>query len=414
MERVSIVGAGIVGICTAVALQQRGVAVRIIDERDPGTGASFGNAGLVSIDSCIPIAMPGMLRNVPKWLFDTQGPLSVRPGYLPYASPWLLKWIRSGASEKHVSLLCRALRRLHKDALVHYRNLLGARGFNEVIRLSGQLHVWDTPRKSAGDLLADRLRAEQGVVARDLSVEEITELMPGMARTVRRAQLYENNGYVATPYQLVQRLFQQFIDGGGEFLQQRVNGISPHSDGAGFRIITSCSDLRSSRVVICAGAWSKRLLKGLGIDIPLETERGYHVSFDSSALDLPMPVMHKEHAFGVTPMGESIRVAGFVEIAGLDAEPDMSREAALVAHAKRLFPALDTSRKDRFWLGFRPSTPDSLPILGGLDNMPGLFLGFGHGHTGITGAPVSAEILANLITGTANTIDVAPYAINRF
>lgn len=414
MEQITIVGAGIVGMCTAVMLQQRGAAVRVIDEREAGTGASFGNAGLVSIDSCIPISMPGMLKHVPKWLSDSQGPLSVRPSYLPFASPWLFKWIRSGASEKRITQLSQALRALHKDSLLKYEALLGSSDFHEFIRTSGQLHVWESTSRSPGELLADRLRAERGVVTRDLQSDEIFDLVPGMNRAVKRAQLYEKNGFVANPYLLVQHLLGRFVQNGGEFLRQKVNGISRQTNGPGYRIMTSSSDLSARRLVICSGAWSKRLLQGLGIDVPLETERGYHVSFDVSALDLAIPVLHKEHAFGVTPMVDNIRVAGFVEIAGLDAPPDMRREAVLINHAKRLFPALDIDKKKNFWLGFRPSTPDSLPILGGLDTMPDLYFGFGHGHTGITGAPASAEILTNLILGGSNAIDVAPYDIKRF
>jgi len=414
MEQVSIIGAGIVGMCTAVALQQRGVRVRVIDEREPGTGTSFGNAGLVSIDSCIPIAMPGMLRSVPRWLSDPQGPLSVRPAYLPNATPWLMKWIRSGASVKRVSAISAALRQLHHGAMEKYRMLLGPENFSQAIHVTGQLHVWESLRKSPGDLLADRLRAEQGIVAQDLEGEEIFDLVPGMSRAVRRAQLYADSGYAANPYLLVQQLLSTFAANGGEFVRQKVNGVSRLPDGKGYRIITACSDLHASLLVLCTGAWTRRILDGLNIAVPLETERGYHVAFERSALDVPMPVMHKERAFGVTPMVDNIRVAGFVEIAGLDAAPDMAREAVLVNHAKKLFPHLDVTQKKSFWLGFRPSTPDSLPVLGGLDSMPGLYFGFGHGHTGITGAPASAEILANMITGVANTMDVAPYNIKRF
>ncbi|WP_322057898.1 FAD-binding oxidoreductase [Paraburkholderia sp. J63] len=414
MEQVSIIGAGIVGMCTALTLQRRGVTVRVIDEREPGTGTSFGNAGLVSIDSCIPISMPGMLRNVPKWLADEKGPLSVRRQYALAAAPWLLRWIRSGASEARVSPLAAALRALHKDSIESYRALLGAEQFAQSINVSGQLHVWETLAKSPGDRLADRLREENGVTVRELTGDAIFELVPGMNRAVKRAQHYEHNGFVANPYQLVKRLFGLFIDNGGEFVRQKVNGVNPLPSRAGYRIITACSDLSARELVVCSGAWSKRLLQGIDVHVPLETERGYHVAFDPSALDLRLPILHKGRGFGITPMIDNLRVAGFVEIAGLDAEPDMSREAALIAQAKRLFPQLDVARKQRFWLGFRPSLPDSLPVLGEVPGMPGLYLGFGHGHTGITGAPQSAEILANFVTHAPQPFDVSPYRIDRF
>lgn len=413
MEQTTIIGAGIVGLCTAVALQQRGVQVRLIDEREPGTGTSFGNAGLVSVDSCIPIALPGMMKQVPKWLIDAESPLSVRPAYLPAAAPWLMRWIKSGASERSAARQSRALYQLHKDAVQLYRALLGDESFHELIHVTGQLHVWESPDKTAGDLLAERLREQNGVAPRQLSGPEIFDLSPGMDRSVRRAEFYEKNGHVANPYLLVQRLFSIFMENGGEYLRQKVNGIS-RAPGGAYRIITATSDLSADKLAVCSGAWSKRLLENLGVNIPLETERGYHVAFDRSALDIKIPVLHKERAFGVTPMVDNIRVAGFVEIAGLDAAPNMKRENVLISHAKRLFPALDISLKQSFWLGMRPSTPDSLPILGGLTAMPNLYFGFGHGHTGITGAPKSAEILANMMTGAVSNIDLSPYDINRF
>lgn len=414
MEAITIIGAGIVGMCTAVALQQRGLSVHVIDEREPGTGTSFGNAGLISVDSCVPIALPGMIKSVPKWLLDPKSPLSVKPSYLPFAASWLLRWVKSGASEGKALKQGKALRELHKDAPLKYRGLLGNEHFDQSIRITGQLHVWERVQKSPTDLLAERIRAQNGVAPRELMGPEIFDLIPEMDRSIQRAELYEKNGHVANPYLLVQRLFKIFTDNGGQFLRQKVVGISRQADSNTYRIMTSASDITVRQLVICSGAWSKKVLSGLGVSIPLETERGYHVSFERSALDFKIPVLHKEKAFGVTPMVDNIRVAGFVEIAGLDAAPKMQREEVLVNHAKRLFPALDLSLKKNFWLGFRPSTPDSLPILGRLDSMPNLYFGFGHGHTGITGAPKSAEILANMITGAPNTIDVTPYDIKRF
>ncbi|WP_353151624.1 FAD-binding oxidoreductase [Pollutimonas bauzanensis] len=414
MQAITIIGAGIVGMCTAVALQQRGLSVQVIDEREPGTGTSFGNAGLISVDSCVPIALPGMIKSVPKWLLDPKSPLSVKPSYLPFAASWLLRWVKSGASESKALKQGRALRELHKDAPLKYRELLGSEIFDQSIRITGQLHVWEQVQKSPTDLLGERIRAQNGVTPRELMGPEIFDLIPEMDRSIRRAEFYEKNGHVTNPYLLVQRLFKIFTDNGGQFLRQKVVGISRQPDSNTYRIMTSASDITVRQLVICSGAWSKKVLSGLGVSLPLETERGYHVSFDRSALDFKIPVLHKERAFGVTPMVDNIRVAGFVEIAGLDAAPKMQREEVLINHAKRLFPSLDLSLKKNFWLGFRPSTPDSLPILGRLDAMPNLYFGFGHGHTGITGAPKSAEILANMITGAPNTIDVTPYDIKRF
>lgn len=412
MGEVTIIGAGIVGMCTAVTLQQRGWKVTVIDERAPGTGASFGNAGLISIDSCIPISMPGMVRKIPGWLTDREGPLSLRKRYLPTALPWLLQWLRSGSRKKSVLQQARALRALHRNADAIYRSLLGTDAASRLIVTTGQLHVWE--RNQQADPISGQIQTDNGVVPRLLRAHEVRDLVPGISDRISHGQLYEKNGFASTPLRLVQALFQQFLDNGGQLVRQRVNGISRDDASGDYRIILATQNARASRLVICAGAWANRLLDGLNIHVPLETERGYHVSFDPAALALPLPIMDKTRAVAMTPMADHIRVAGFVEIAGLDVAPNMSREQLLVRHAKTLFPGLDINRKKEFWLGFRPSTPDSLPILDRVPHLPGLFLGFGHGHTGMTGAPKSAEILADLVSGTASNIDITPYRLNRF
>ena len=412
MGEVTIIGAGIVGMCTAVTLQQRGWKVKLIDERAPGTGASFGNAGLVSIDSCIPISMPGMIKKIPGWLSDREGPLSLRKRYLPTALPWLLQWLHSGSRRNSVMQQARALRALHGSADSIYRSLLGAHAASRLIKTTGQLHVWEQHRQA--DPLSGQIQADNGVVPRLLDAQEVRDLIPGISNSITHGQLYEKNGFASTPLRLVQALLQQFLDNGGQLICQKVNGISRDDASGDYRLILATQNARANRLVICAGAWANRLLNGLNIHVPLETERGYHVSFDPAALSLPLPIMDKTRAIAMTPMADSLRVAGFVEIAGLDVAPNMSREHLLIRHAKTLFPSLDIKMKKAFWLGFRPSTPDSLPILDRVPHLPGLYLGFGHGHTGMTGAPKSAEILADLISGTASDIDITPYRFNRF
>lgn len=412
MDEITVIGAGIVGMCTAVTLQQRGWQVRLIDERAPGTGASFGNAGLVSMDSCIPIAMPGMFKKIPQWLADHEGPLSIRKGYLPSAFPWLLRWLRSGASRNAVLQQARALRALHGEADKLYRKLLGADVTARIIKMPGQLHVWEENQHA--DAFSRQIQTDNNISPRVLNAGEVRDLIPGISDRITHGQLYENNGFASSPLLLVQALLKQFVDNGGKVIRQRVNGICRDEAAGDYRIILAAENVRARRLVICAGAWANRLLDGLNIRVPLETERGYHVSFQPEALSLPMPIMDKTRAIAITPMVDNIRIAGFVEIAGLDAAPNMSREQLLIRHARTLFPSLDVTMKKDFWLGFRPSTPDSLPVLDRVPHLPGLYLGFGHGHTGMTGAPKSAEILADLIAGSPSNINIHPYRLNRF
>lgn len=412
-DDIVVIGAGIVGVTTALSLLKKGFAVRLIDEHEPGMGASFGNAGLVSVDSCIPIALPGMLRQVPKWLLDSTGPLTVKPSYLPKASKWLWQWVRSGATLAKVSQQSQALRRLHKPAFDLYKDLLG-NDFHRLMTVSGQIHVWEQSGPASGQTVAERLRAESGIFPRQLNAGEIRDLVPTISPTIKHGEYYENNGFVANPHSLVQALFQHFIDGGGKFLQDKITGLIPSAGPEKYRIITATNNYVTNQLVISAGAWSKHLLSGLGVRMSLETERGYHLSFDRSALDLSIPVIHKEKAFAITPFQDSVRIAGFVEIAGLNAPPQVLRENVLQKHLRSLFPTLQLEKQNRFWLGFRPSSPDSLPFVGPVTGYPGLYVGVGHGHTGLTGAPMTANILSSLIAGEASPVDISSFNLQRF
>jgi len=184
-------------------------------------------------------------------------------------------------------------------------------------------------------------------------------------------------------------------------------------DGGGWMVMTNIANRTAPHVVVAGGAWSRQLLDPLGIRVPLETERGYHAMLFDPEVTPSLPISNKTRGFGVTPMEDGLRIAGTVEIAGLDAPPNEERAKILVQHAKRMFPALQ-GEQVRYWMGFRPSTPDSLPILGPAAGRPGLHFVFGHGHFGMTGGPPSGRLVARLIAGQAPGIDPAPYAAQRF
>jgi D-amino-acid dehydrogenase len=387
------------------------VAVVVIDPLPPAGGASFGNAGLLSPDTAVPIALPGMLRKVSGWLTDPLGPLSVRPSYFPRALPWLLRWIESGRLQR-VLAISDAMRALHRETLSCWQELLGASLYRELIRPVGQVHVWEGEGDSANAQVEQQVRERHGIRTQMLTADDLRQMFPGIARDVTRGLLTPGNGFTVSPGRSVRTLGELFQHEGGELINERAMKLIPR-EGGGWMVMTNIANRSADHVVIAAGAWSRTLLDPLGIRVPLETERGYHAMLFDPEVMPALPISNKTRAFGVTPMEDGLRVAGTVEIAGLDAPPNEQRAEALVRHARRMFPALSGTQV-RYWMGFRPSTPDSLPLLGPAPGRPGLHFVFGHGHFGMTGGPPSGRLVARLITGEPPGLDPAPYAAQRF
>lgn len=406
-----VLGAGVVGLSTALYLQRSGRSVTVIDPLPPAGGASFGNAGLISADTAVPIALPGMLRKVPGWLMDPLGPLSVDPAYFPKALPWLLRWI--GASRlSRVLEISDAMRALHQPAFDCWKELLGQSRFYDLIRPNGQVHVWEAENETAGAALERSLRERHGIHADLLGADDLRQMFPGISSAVRRGLLIPGNGFTVSPQRLVQTLGELLLEAGGAIVAERAMKILP-KEGAGYTIMTNIGWHSASTVVVATGAWSRQLLDPLGVRVPLDTERGFHVMLASAGIELRLPISNKTRSFGVTPMEHGLRVAGTVEIAGLHAPPNEQRARVLIEHIRRMFPQIDT-REHRFWMGFRPSTPDSLPFLGEAPGRPGLYLACGHGHFGMTGGPPSGRIISHLIAGERTGIDLSPYAPTRY
>lgn len=407
-----VLGAGVVGLATALYLQRAGTRTVVIDPLPPAGGTSFGNAGMISADTSAPVAMPGMLRKVPGWLADPLGPLAVRPSYLPTALPWLLRWIEAGRLSR-VLPISDAMRALNRTSFDHWRELIGPEHFRDLIKPAGQVHIWEGEQETASAAIERRLRERQDIKAEMLTAGDLRQMFPGIARDARRGVFVPGNGYTVSPARLVRTLADLFRAEGGEIIAERALKILPREGGPGYWVLTNIDNRAARNLVVATGAWSRELLDPLRIKVPLESERGYHVMLASPGLELRCPILFKSRGFGLTSMEDGLRVAGTVEIAGLKHPPNERRAHVLVEHARRLFPDLKTEDA-KIWMGHRPSTPDSLPILGGVPNRPNLFLAFGHGHFGMTGGPPSARIVADMVLGKTPAIDPTAYGIGRF
>lgn len=410
-DTIIIIGAGVVGLSTALYLRRSGRDVVVIDPLPPPGGASYGNAGMISADTSVPIALPGMLRKVPKWLSDPLGPLAVRPSYFPTAMPWLMKWIAAGRMSR-VLEISDAMRALHKEAFNCWKEMLGPDNFADLVRPVGQVHVWETDQETPNAALERELRDRQAIPSQTLGVDDLRQMFPGISKAVRRGILMPGNGYTVSPQRIVQTVHRLFLEAGGRVVPESVMKILPR-DGGGYDVMTNVGFHHAKQIVVATGAQSARLLAPLGIHMPLETERGYHVMLPNHGLSLTTTISNKSRSFGVTPMEQGLRVAGTVEFAGLSAPPDERRNHALIANVRTMFPDVNTEGH-RFWMGFRPSTPDSLPILGEVANRPGLFLACGHGHFGMTGGPPSGRLVSRLIGRQATGLNAAAYGPQRF
>jgi D-amino-acid dehydrogenase len=412
---VVVIGAGIVGLACATYLQRDGRKVVMVDPAGPGEGASYGNAGGLNGSSIVPVAMPGVLGKVPHWLLDPEGPLSIRLNYLPRLLPWLYRFIRAGRPEL-VREQARALRGLLAPTVDMHRELAASVGAADLIQRSGLLVVYRGEAGFAADAQAMRLRDDNGVKIDDLSRDELRQIEPTLSPIYTRARLISENGYVRNPLRLSRTLAESLVANGGEIRRERVEGFA-FADGRVDAVLTATGRIPAAAVVLAAGAHSKPLAARLGEKVPLDTERGYHAMIKSPEVAPRLPIMDAEAKFVATPMEEGLRMAGTVEFAGLEAPPDWRRARVLLRHGQAMFPGLPRAiSEDRIavWMGFRPSMPDSLPVIGRTRRYPNAFLAFGHGHVGLIGAPMTGRTIADLVAGRAPAIDIAPFSVERF
>jgi glycine/D-amino acid oxidase-like deaminating enzyme len=414
-KRVGVIGAGMVGVCAASWLQRDGHSVFLVEAAEPGRGASFGNAGCLNGSSVTPVAMPGVIRNVPRWLFDPVGPLSLRWSYLPAIAPWLLRFIRAGTPEK-VRATARALRPLVGPTLEALRPLVSAAGAEDLVHRLGHLYVYRSAESLEKDRLAWELRRENGIEIDEFDADELRQLEPALSRDYVRGVLVRENGHTSNPLALVERLLEHVIRSGGELVRARAHGF--RLEGRRLAAIeTDSGELAADAAIVCAGAYSKPLVAALGDKVPLETERGYHLMIRDPEAMPRIPTADADGKFVATPMDTGLRFAGTVELAGLAAPPDWRRAHILLDQGRRMLPGLAAAHPEErisAWMGHRPSLPDSLPVLGPSRATPDVVYAFGHGHVGMTAAPMTGKIVADLVSGRPASIDIAPFSAGRF
>jgi D-amino-acid dehydrogenase len=407
----AVIGAGIIGVSTALHLQRDGHRVSLVDYRPPGEGASMGNAAVIAGASCEPVAMPGILWRVPGMLLDPLGPLAIRWRYLPRLAPWLLRFVAASRPAR-VEAISIALRALSLRAVAAYRPLTEAAGLSDIIRDTGWLSVYRTEAAFAAieeELALQRRRAVRFDV---LAREQIRQLEPSLAPIFERAVFYPEHSMTVNNLRLVQGLAADFLARGGKLIGEKVTDVELSSRGPR-AILTDRGRHEVDAVVLAAGAWSRRLARRLGHKVALDTERGYHVMLPDPGVMPRLPIHLADFGFVVTPLEHGLRLAGTVELGGLEAPPDWRRAQVLLKRGRQVFPGLREAGLTQ-WMGFRPSVPDSVPVISGSPRMPNAYFAFGHGHLGLTYGAVTGSLIADLAAGRDPGLDMRPYRVDRW
>jgi D-amino-acid dehydrogenase len=410
-RQVTIIGAGVVGTVCANYLLREGHNVTLIDRTGPGEMTSFGNTGGISPASVVPVAMPGMLKDIPRWLRDPYGPLHVRWTYLPHCLPWLLRFLRFGRRNE-VLRISKALTQLNMPTFDAYMPLLRDAGLENLFHQTGQLFVYRSHQALEHDKFAIDLKRATGLRVDILNSDEIRQLEPTLSKAFTHAHFIPDHGHCKNPFRLVQGLAEHFVRHGGKLVRTEIRGIELGPEGP-TRLMTADGSTKATCVVIAAGVWSRNFTRRLGHHVPLESHRGYHVTLPNPETMPRFMVLSVEDKIAITPMEMGLRIGGTVELAGLDAPPNYVRAQNLLKLGQRALPGLRSEGMTR-WMGHRPCLPDSLPVIGPSPKVPNLYFAFGHGHQGLLGASKTGQVIAELVSGRPASIGLAPFRVDRF
>ena len=413
--RVTVIGAGVVGLSSAIWLQRAGHAVTLIDRLSPMDpeayrgASSFGNACTMAFGACLPVAMPGILAQVPGMLLDRTSPLSIFWRDFPQLVPWLWSFVRA-STPSEVDRIVGHLGAWLRAAPAGHDSLIDEAGVPNLLRQNGCLYLFRNEQEYQAAQAGIRLREREGVRMAILDADQIREREPALAPLYHKGLCFLDAYSLDDPYRYVQGLMQVFQGRGGRYIQADVR----HIDRRGPDIVVRepGREHPCDRLVIAGGAWSAALAALVGDRVRLNTERGYHVLFPEAARLLHAPTCYPAHGFYMTPTTQGLRAAGTVELGGLGRPPRSVRTDVIERTLRTLLP--DAGPAGRTWLGFRPSMPDSLPVIGPSPRDDRVFYAFGHGHIGLTLAGISGRTIATLVSGQAVPLDLTPLRINRF
>ncbi len=407
--KIGIIGSGIQGVCTALFLQKKNFAVTLFDKNDPGTSAaSYGNAGHFSPYASIPLNRPDIVTDIPAMLLSSTGPLALKWNYVPKMIPWFLKFLKN-CSTKNMMHTAKYMHQILDLALPAYDELFEEIDLSGLVENKGIMYIWNDQNLKSRDLEIN-IRNEIGAEQQLLNKKEIHDLEPNIKKIYHAGVFYKKARHARNPGKIWLKLFNLFLSKGGKFIKSNVDTISFSEEKP--IIKTKESSFNFEKVLITCGAFSKILTDQMDEKIPLDTERGYHIHFKNCEHLISRPVVFQNRGFGMTPMEQGLRVVGTVEFGGLKNPLSKNRIKNLVNNAKFLLDGLPEHQDE--WLGFRPTLPDYLPVIGPSKNYKNVFYSFGHHHLGWTLAAISGKIISKMITNENTNLNLEPYSSKRF
>tara|TARA_B100001996_G_scaffold132246_1_gene100591 strand:+ start:1807 stop:3048 length:1242 start_codon:yes stop_codon:yes gene_type:complete len=407
--KIGIVGGGIQGVCNALFLQKKGYTVTLFDKNDPGTeAASYGNAGHFSPYASIPLNRPDIVTDIPAMLLSSTGPLALKWNYVPKMIPWFLKFLKN-CSAKNMMHTAKYMHQILDLALPAYDELFEEIDLSGLVENKGIMYIWSKQNLKSRELEIN-IRNEIGAEQQLLSKKEIHDLEPNIKQVYHGGVLYKKARHAKNPGKIWLKLFNLFLSKGGKFIKSNVETINFSEEKP--IIKTKESSFNFEKILIASGAFSKILTDQLDENIPLDTERGYHINFKGFDHLISRPVVFQNRGFGMTPMEQGLRVVGTVEFGGLKNPLSKSRIKNLVNNAKFLLNGLP--QHDDEWLGFRPTLPDYLPVIGPSKKYKNVFYSFGHHHLGWTLGAISGKIISKMIANENTNLNLEPYSSKRF
>ena len=410
--KIAVLGAGIVGLATAHSLMDDDHQVTIIDREGPAAGASRGNAGWIAHTDIDPIASPKMLRQVPKFLLDPLGPLTIRPDYFPVILPWFVRLLLAARPEK-LEASIKAIIALQSLAMPAWERLSTRLLLTNKIHKRGTITAFDNIAAYEAAMPHFKRQEAAGIEVQYLNRNALVALEPGLSETIIAAAYFPASAHVSDPAEITKSLFDLARRRQADHVHGKVIALEPDEKGVTIRF-EGRDSVWADRVVVALGAWSKPIAASVGDKVPLDTERGYNVSFPDIAGALKHPVTFYGHGFVASPLESGLRIGGAVEFAGLAAQANHQRTKAMYQKATRFIRDMPAYEAGTLWMGFRPSIPDSLPVIGPSKKSPFVVHAFGHGHYGLTQSVATGRLVADLIANRTPPIDMTPYSAQRF
>ena len=405
---VGVIGAGIQGVCNALFLQKKGFKVTLFDRDDPGNSATYGNAGHFSPYASVPLNRPDVLTDIPAMLLSSRGPVAIKWNYVLKIIPWFLKFFIN-CSKKNMMHTAKNMHQILDLALPAFDELFEEIDINGLVENKGIMYIWDDQNLKSRELEIN-IRKELGVKQQILSPKEIHDLEPNIKTFYHGGVFYNYARHARDPKKILIKLFEKFIQKKGKFLKLNIQHLNFDDEKPVVR--SEIQRFIFDKLVIACGAFSKRLTDKLHENIPLDTERGYHVHFKDCDHLISRPVIYSNRAFGMTPMEQGLRVVGTVEFGGLKNPLTKARIKNLIDNANDMLNGLPEHQDE--WLGFRPSLPDFLPVIGPSKNYKNVFYSFGHHHLGWTLGAISGKIISEMIANVDTNLDLKPYSSLRF